>query len=389
MIEDIYFKPETSCIDTYFIFPADYVKNAQIPFDPIFQVGSTDGKVACVSKVNFVTNKPINAYRPYSLMYLNGNGTPKFLSFEMKLNHILNPESYLLYKSQDLEKARYSNLPINFKINIYSKLIKGIKVNQSFTSNLRIKYLPQFALLTDNITRESIRDHILSFKIVNNKNLLGNVNIISGKLKINFSQDVYLTICLEKKGKEECLIKNKFVSKDSDVILDPKLVFEKYNGGKLKIYWRFPYSGETTIYLPYSHLQNAKIPHVCNVQKPSFMKLKVSLEAKAIENLPTPICQNYSYTLFKGNILEIPKSKIQYVSLEVIGKGKVQCYNKIGKLYPLYCINIDVSKYRPKDASNYAFKFIITNAKPEEIIVSSENAPNGASPVYHRNSYRY
>ncbi len=389
IIENVYFKPETSCIDTYFIFPADYVKNAQTPFDPIFQVGSTDGKVACVSKVNFVTNKPINAYRPYSLMYINDSGMPKFLSFELKLNRILNPESYLLYKSQDLEKPKYSNLPINFKINVYSKSIEGIKINQSFNSNLTVKYLPQFALLTDNITKESIRDHILSFKIINNKSLLGNVNIISGELKINFSQDVYLTICLEKNGKKDCLVKDKFVNKNSYVILDPKLVFEKYNGGNLKIYWRFPYSGETTIYLPYSDLQNAKILHICNIQKPNFMKLNISLSAKVVENLPTPVCQNYSYNLFKGNILEIPKSKIQYVSLEVIGNGKVQCYNKIGKLYPLYCVNIDVSKYRPKDASNYAFKFIITNSKPEEIIVSSENVPNGVFPVYHKNPYRY
>jgi len=388
-VKDIYFKPDTSYIDTYFIFPTDYVKNVQAPFDPIFQVGSTDGKVSCVYKVNFITNKPINAYRPYSFMYINNNGEPRYLSFEMKLTHILNPDSYLLYKSQDLEKPRYSNIPINFNINVYSDVFKGINLNQSFNSNLTLRYLPQFALLTDNITKESIREHILSFKIVNNKKLLGNVNIVSGKLKISFSADLYLTICLEKNGKENCLIKDKFVKKDSNVTLDPKLIFEKYKGGKLKIYWKFPYSGETTIYLPYSDLQNAKVLHICNIQKPNFMKLNISLKAKVVENLPEPICKDYSYTLFKGNILELPKSKIQYVSLEVIGNGKVQCYDKIGKLYPLYCINIDVSKYRPKDASNYAFKFIITNAKPEEIVVSSKNIPSGASPVYHKNPYRY
>ncbi|HIP93370.1 MAG TPA: hypothetical protein EYH39_03050, partial [Desulfurobacteriaceae bacterium] len=137
-VKDIYFKPDTSYIDTYFIFPTDYVKNVQAPFDPIFQVGSTDGKVSCVYKVNFITNKPINAYRPYSFMYINNNGEPRYLSFEMKLTHILNPDSYLLYKSQDLEKPRYSNIPINFNINVYSDVFKGINLNQSFNSNLTL-----------------------------------------------------------------------------------------------------------------------------------------------------------------------------------------------------------------------------------------------------------
>jgi len=322
-------------------------------------------------------------------MYVNNKGEPRYLSFEIKLNNILNSKKDLLYKSQELKKVRYLNIPISYNINISSALLKGIQLDKSSNSNLTLKYLPQFALLTDNITKENIREHILSFKIVNNKKLLGNVNIVSGKLKISFSADLYLTICLEKNGKENCLIKNKFVKKNNMVVLDPKLVFEKYNGGKLKIYWKLPDAGKATIYLPYSDLQNAKILHICNVKKPKFMKLNISLDAKVMENLPLPSCRDYSYTLFKGNILELPKSKIQYVSLEVIGNGKVQCYNKIGKLYSLYCINIDVSKYRPKDASNYAFKFTITNAKPEEIIVSSKNIPNGASPVYHKNPYRY
>lgn len=389
LVKDIYFKPDTSYIDTYFIFPTDYVKNAQIPFDPIFQVGSTDGKVSCVSKVSFITNKPVNSYRPYSFMYINSKGEPRYLSFEMKLNDILDSKKDILYSSQDLEKVRYLNIPISLNVNISSNSLKGVKVNKSFNTNLTLKYLPQFALLTDNITKENIREHILSFKIVNNKNLLGNVNIVSGKLKITFSSDLYLTICLEKNGKETCLIKNKFIKKNSSVTLNPKLVFEKYNEGRLKIYWKFPDSGKATIYLPYSDLQNAKVLHICNIKKPKFMKLNITLNAKVMENLPYPSCQDYSYTLFKGNILELPKSKIQYVSLEVIGNGKIQCYDKIGKLYSLYCINIDVSKYRPKDASNYAFKFIVTNAKPEEIIVSSKNVPNGAFPVYHKHPYKY
>ena len=388
-IENVYFKPETSCIDTYFLFPASKLLNITKLSNPSTQVGSTDGKVACISQVTFITNKFVDAYKPYAFMYINDQSIPKFLSFEIKLKHILNPESFLLYNSTTFNTPRYSNLPVDFNVYITSSELQGIKVNQKFNSKLKVKYQPQFALLTDNVTKENIKEHILKLKIANNENLLGKVKILSGKLNIKFSKNVYLTLCLEKDGNKTCVIKNKYYPQNSVLSLDAKTIFEKYNGGYLIISWKFPSVGDTTLYLPYSDLQNAKILHICNVIKPNNMKIDISLDANVFEALPTPVCQNYSYELFKGNILEVPAAKIQYVSLEVIGNGQIKCYKNIGKLYPLYCINIDVSKYRPKDAQNYTFKFIITNAKPEEIVVSSENNPNGAFPVYHKNPYRY